>query len=233
MTDVVAADRPEPVNARVRLLALARTLSVGAVAGAICGLLVGGVLGRLAMRLLAVTSGQSAQGGVTDDEAIVGEVTLRGTVTLALICTGLGALGGLIYLWVRRVLPDSLRGRVIGYGLFSGAVGGAFFVHEHGSFDYTVVAPAWLAVAMFVALPLLFGLTVPALVEVTDREGGLGRRVPLVVLVVLALSVALPPPTGDRSDDRHGRSLSPSGRSSTSRTSTSARPPIDYCGVRG
>jgi hypothetical protein len=66
------------------------------------------------------------------------------------------------------------------------------FVHEHGSFDYTVLAPAWLAVTMFVALPLLFGLTVPALVEVTDREGGLGRRVPLVVLVVLALSVAWP-----------------------------------------
>ena len=59
MTDVVATDLPEPVNARVRSLALARTLSVGAVAGAICGLLVGGVLGRLAMRLLAVTSGQS------------------------------------------------------------------------------------------------------------------------------------------------------------------------------
>jgi len=192
MTDVVAADRPEPVNARVRSLALARTLSVGAAAGAICGLLVGGVLGRLAMRLLAVTSGQAAQGGVTDDQAIVGEVTLRGTVTLALICTGLGALGGLIYLWVRRVLPDSLRGRVLGYGLFSGAVGGALFVHEHGSFDYTVLAPAWLAVAMFVALPLLFGLTVPALVDVADREGGLGRSVPLVVLVVLALSVVWP-----------------------------------------
>jgi len=99
------------------------------------------VLGRLAMRLLAVTSGQSAQGGVTDDQAIVGEVTLRGTVTLALICTGLGALGGLIYLCVRRVLPDSLRGRILGYGLFSGAIGGALFVHEHGSFDYTVLAP--------------------------------------------------------------------------------------------
>jgi hypothetical protein len=109
---------------------------------------VGGVLGRLAMRLLAVTSGQSAQGGVTDDQAIVGEVTLRGTVTLALICTGLGALGGLIYLCVRRVLPDCLRGRILGYGLFSGAIGGALFVHEHGSFDYTVHAPAWLAVAM-------------------------------------------------------------------------------------
>jgi hypothetical protein len=90
------------------------------------------------------------------------------------------------------VLPDSLRGRVLGYGLFSGAIGGALFVHEHGSFDYTVLAPAWLAVAMFVALPLLFGVTVAALVELTDREGGLGRRVPLVVLVVLALSVAWP-----------------------------------------
>jgi hypothetical protein len=80
---------------------------------------------------------------------------------------------------VRRVRPHSLRGRVLGYGLFSGAIGGAFFVHEHGSFDYTALAPAWLAVAMFVALPLLFGVTVAALVELADREGGLGRRVPL------------------------------------------------------
>jgi hypothetical protein len=45
---------------------------------------------------------------------------------------------------------------------------------------------------MFVALPLLFGLMVATLVEVTDRDGAVGRRVPWVVLVVVALAVALP-----------------------------------------
>jgi hypothetical protein len=174
------------------MVELARTLSISAIAGAVGGLAVGGVLGRLAMRLLAVTSPWYAQGGITDDRAVVGAVTLAGTVNLALVVMVLGVIGGLIYPWVRRVLPDSFRGRVLGYGLFTGTVGGALLVHDHPSFDYTVLAPAWLAVALFVALPLLYGFAVAALVEATDRDGGLGRRVPWWVLVVVALAVGWP-----------------------------------------
>ena len=56
----------------VRAGELARTMGGGALLGALSGLLVGGVLGRLAMRLLAVTSPAAAQGRLTDDQALVG-----------------------------------------------------------------------------------------------------------------------------------------------------------------
>lgn len=172
---------------RAALARLVRMLAVGALTGALAGLVVGGVLGRLVMRLLAVTSGEFAAGGITDDQAVVGEITLRGTANLALTTTVLGALGGLIYLWVRRVLPETRRGRIVGYGCFTGSVGGALFVHEHGSFDYTNLSPAWLSVSAFVALPLLFGIVVAVLVEATDGTGGIGRGVPTALLVVAAL----------------------------------------------
>jgi hypothetical protein len=171
---------------------LARTMGGGAVLGALSGVLVGGVLGRLAMRLLAVTSPASAQGRMTDDQAVVGTISLGGTLGLALVTTVAGALAGLVYLWVRRVLPTSRRGRVAGYGVFAGSVGGALFVHDHPSFDYTVLSPTWLAVLLFVALPLAFGLLLPALVETLDRPSGWLRRRPAWLVTGLGLLVAAP-----------------------------------------
>jgi hypothetical protein len=176
---------------RVALAEITRTLSISAIAGAMGGIFVAGVLGRLAMRLLAVTS-PSAQGRITDDKAVVGQITLAGTANLALFGAIAGVVGGLIYPWVRRVLPETRRGRIIGYGLFTGAVGGALFVHDHPSFDYTMLTPAWLAVGMFIALPLIFGSLVAALVETVDHDGGIGRRLGWVVLLAIALAVALP-----------------------------------------
>jgi hypothetical protein len=173
---------------RGRAARLTRMLAWGAVGGAFAGFLVGGVLGRLAMRLLAVTS-PGARGGITDDQAVVGEISVGGSGFLAFFTIALGAVGGLVYLWVRRVLPGTTRGRVLGYGLFTGAVGGALFVHDHPSFDYTVLTPAWLAVALFVALPAAYGLAVAALVEALERGAD---RVPLwLVSVVGGAALAL------------------------------------------
>ena len=63
-----AITHPQPGRAR-DAVSLARTLSVAALAGAAGGFVVGGVLGRLGMRLLAVTS-PYAHGGLTDDQAL-------------------------------------------------------------------------------------------------------------------------------------------------------------------
>ena len=168
---------------RVALVSLGRTLSIGALAGAISGFVVGGVLGRLGMRLLAVTSPE-ARGGLTDDQAFVGEITLSGTANLVLAVTSIGALAGLVYLWVRRVLPETMRGRVLGFALFTGSIGGALFIHDHPSFDFTQLSPDWLTVSMFIALPLLFGIVASVLTELADRPGSLGRRLPWGVLLV-------------------------------------------------
>ena len=189
-TPVAGAGRASDRTVRAR--ELARTMSGGAVLGALSGLLVGGVLGRLAMRLLAVTSPAWAQGRMTDDQALVGTISLRGTLGLAFVTTIAGALAGLVYLWVRRVLPTGRRGRVAGFGLFTGSVGGALFVHDHPSFDYTVLTPTWLAVLLFVALPLLYGVLVSWLVETLDRPGGRLRRRPAWLVTALGLLVAAP-----------------------------------------
>jgi hypothetical protein len=180
------------VNRRTRSASLARALSIAVVAGALSAFVVGGVVGRAAMRLLAMTSPPAAQGGITDDQAIVGEVTLGGTLGLAAFVSLLGVIGGLVYVWVRRVLPASFRWRVIGFGVFAGSIGGAFFVHDHPSFDYTILTPDWLTVGTFVTLPLLFGMLVAAAIETAEKPGALPQRAPWVVLVICGLTFALP-----------------------------------------
>jgi hypothetical protein len=185
---------PEAPVLRERDLAIAlgMTITAGAIAGTVGGVVVGGVLGRLAMRLLAVTSPPAAQGRITDDNAIVGRITLEGSFDLAVFTTLAGVIGGLVYLLCRRILPEDRRGRVLGFGILCGALGGAFFVHDHPSFDFTVLTPAWLAVALFVALPLLFGVVIVMLVERLDGPTGWLRRAPTPLVLGVGGLVTLP-----------------------------------------
>jgi hypothetical protein len=177
---------------RPAALAFWRTLAAGSIGGGLVGLLIGGVLGRLLMRLLAVTSPESAHGRLTDDIQPVGQVSLGGTLQLFVTTIALGAIAGLVYLWVRRVLPPSGWGRRGLFALFVGSVGGAFLVHDHPSFDYSVLQPEWLAVVSFVAVPSLFGLLAPSVVD--RLEGGWARRAPAWLVLGLgaaALNLAL------------------------------------------
>lgn len=76
-----------------------------------------------------------------------------------------GALSGLAYLLVRRGLPRDRRGRVVMFALFCAMVGGATFVHDHPSFDYTILEPTWVAVTLFITIPGLAGAAIAATVE--------------------------------------------------------------------
>lgn len=180
-------------GARAAAGTLARTMAAGLVGGAVCGAVVGGVLGRLAMRLLTVTSPTSALYRLTDDDAVVGEITVAGTLSLLTFTASTGAIGGLLYLGVRRVLPATVRGRVAGFGLLTGTLGGALFVHGHGSFDFTVLQPVWLAVFLFVALPSLFGMAVPLLVETLAGPRGWVRRGPWWLVAPATVVAAVQP----------------------------------------
>ena len=65
----MAITAPAPSLPRGNLAATGaalRTAVIAVIAGAASGLVVGGVLGRLGMRLLAVTSPQIAEGRLTD-----------------------------------------------------------------------------------------------------------------------------------------------------------------------
>jgi hypothetical protein len=142
-----------------------RTLALTAFAGGASGFLAGGIGGRLAMRLLALTSPDIAQGRLTDDAARVGEFSLGGSFVLALALGMAGAILGMGYLAVRRVLPASRRARIARTALLTASVGGAVLIHDHPSFDYSILAPAWLAVVLFMAIPGLYGAVLAFLVE--------------------------------------------------------------------
>lgn len=169
------------------LSASARPVSAGVVGGLLTGALVGGIGGRLAMFVLRLTSDPSLHGAKTDDGFIIGRFS--GDSLGLVIFTGLsGVFGGLLYLVVRTWLPE--RRRPVLTGVFGGTVGGAAFIRPDG-IDFTLLDPLPLAVAMFIALPAVYGVAMSLLVERLLRQDSLLSRsrawfAGLLLLIALA-----------------------------------------------
>lgn len=81
----------------------ARRLAALTAVGALLGLLVGGVGGRLAMMLLARLN-PGAIGATSDDGFRIGQFTVAPTLGLLLLGTGLGVVGAGVYTVVRGLL---------------------------------------------------------------------------------------------------------------------------------
>jgi len=131
--------------------------------GVIAGVLVIGAGGRLAMRLLAVTAGDAAQGRVTEAEEIVGRITVDGTIGFVLFN---GIFGGIVfsgpYLILRRFLPPGrLGGAAYGLGLLV-VLGTTLDPLRPENVDFDIVGPGWLAVVVFSVLAIAFGVTLAA-----------------------------------------------------------------------
>ncbi len=154
-----------------------RHAAIGVTAGGLVGLVVGGILGRIAMLALRLTTGDRITGVISDDGFEMGRVTLVGSLKLAGVYTAGGVLLGLGYALARRFLPA--RGRLVAWSAATAALGGGTFVHADG-IDYALLSPLWLAVALFVALPALAGLAVAWLVERSEARQAAFHRGHLV-----------------------------------------------------
>ena len=174
-----------------QLAPLARTLGAATGIGLGLGLVVGGVGGRLAMRLLFLTSGPGVQGLESDDGFLIGRFTAA-TFNLAVTGALLGVVGAFTYLAVRRFLLGPLWLRSLTCGAAAGAVIGSLLVNPDGV-DFTRLGPVWLAVALFVAIPALFGLLCPPLMEAALRPRGWASSA-RGWLVMAPLAVFLFPP---------------------------------------
>jgi hypothetical protein len=148
--------------------------TVFVVIGTATGILVTGAGGRLIMRLLAITSPE-ATGRLTEAQAIVGDITLSGTVTYVIF----GALpfafaSAALYLLVAPWLP---HGRLGGptYGLLL-LVTVAPFIDplRQENIDFDKVGPGWLSVPVFAALAVLQGTALAA------GAGRLSRSLPVM-----------------------------------------------------
>jgi hypothetical protein len=142
----------------ITLRALAWFSTVGLVTGLLVGLFVIGPAGRLVMRLLAATSPE-AQGGLTEMEAVIGQITLEGTIGF-FVFVGLpfGLVVGITYAFTSALLPR---------GPLGGAIFGAAMLVLFGSVvdplrgenpDFDVLGPGWLAVLTFSVMAVLTGM---------------------------------------------------------------------------
>jgi hypothetical protein len=184
-TPIAASARPT-LGADAR--AVGRTVLTGAAAGAIAGIVVGGLGGRLVMLILRLTSDPVAIGVTSDDGFEIGRFTLGGTIGLVGGLGVLGAANGALYAVLRGSIPARLR--IPLWSLFAAAVGGSQFVHADGV-DFTLLDPLWFAVLAFVALPGVAALVVVLLVERWLRDPERQPR-PLVIVLGAALgTVAL------------------------------------------
>ncbi|MGH9165521.1 MAG: hypothetical protein ACRDZW_08440 [Acidimicrobiales bacterium] len=144
-------------------------------AGLGSGLAVAGGGGRLVMRLLAVTAGETAQGRLTEAEEVVGRITVGGTMAFVIfggIFAGLASAA--LFLSFRRWLPAGrLGGVVFGLALL---VAGATRIEplRANNPDFGLVGPGWLAVVAFTTLVLVQAMTVAAI------AGRLSRALPLL-----------------------------------------------------
>jgi hypothetical protein len=182
--DTVPADRP-PVSLVVRRYLWYMTLAISAGVGA--GILAAGAGGRLAMRLLAVTAGPTAQGRITEADQVVGRISAEGTLGF-IVFTGLffGAASGAAYLLLRRWLPGGRTGGVAFGALLLILAGTRLEPLRPGNPDFDLVGPGWVSVAAFAALVLFHGMLLAAL------AGRLSRAVPLLALTPRAIIAHVP-----------------------------------------
>ncbi len=165
------------------------TVAAGVVAGAVAGL--GARLAMLVVRLL----NDSHNGENTHNTAIVGRVTVVGTLNIVVEGMFLAIPAAVLYLLVRRWVPG--RGAMKGllFGLLLLLVAGSAVLD--GNYEYFRSISTWRAVAMFAALYPLFGVVLGFLAErwVKRPQGAPGNRVVAVAgwggLTVVAMLGAL------------------------------------------
>ncbi len=148
------------------LRAIAAALAPGVYSGLLCGAVIGGGGGRLAMLLLRLTSDASLHGRRTDDDFTIGVFTAA-TIFLIAATAAVGTVGGVCYALTRPWLPVRQRSALT--GAFLAITGGALIIHP-GGVDFTLLAPLWLAVGLFVLLPGVYGVALSLLAEWIDRR---------------------------------------------------------------
>jgi hypothetical protein len=159
----------------------ARRMGAITAVGALLGLLVGGVGGRLAMMLLARLNPE-VTGVTSDDGFTMGQFTVSDTLNLLLLGTLLGVVGAGIYALLRglRIGPRWVQVLTIGAG--PAVVVGAMIVHTDGV-DFRLLEPTWLAIGLFVAIPGIYAALLTILAERVLHPGGWWQRAPLPLAV--------------------------------------------------
>ena len=150
---------------------------MASLAGLIAGIVVGGLLGRLVMRVSGFTAGSALVGARTSNGNRVGDITLDGTLALVLfVGVPVGLVAGFGFAavepWIRRLRP--WHGLVFGAALFATF---GFAVVDPTNVDFRLFGLTALNAAMFAGLFIVFGVLIAWLFDrLRAAVGGSGVR---------------------------------------------------------
>ena len=174
-------------SARADLKTVAYWLTLGAAAGGLGGLLVGGVGGRLAMFILRLTSDDFVRGIESDDGFTIGRFDLLSTLNLLAVATVLGAIVGMIVVFGRPFFPK--RGMPFAWAGAGAITGGAILINSDGV-DFTLLEPHLLAIVFFVTIPAVGAGLIAWLTEVYPKFWW-RKRGPTLVASIAAVPVVI------------------------------------------
>ena len=146
-----------------------RRLAAVTWAGALLGLLVGGVGSRLAMLLLARLNPE-ATGVISDDGFAMGQLTTA-TFNLLVVTTFIGVFGGGIYFALRGLMIGPRWFQVLSISVGPAVVAGGSIVHVDGV-DFNTLEPVGLSIVMFVVIPGVYAALLTVVAERWLAPGG-------------------------------------------------------------
>ena len=161
-------DRPDETRSPA-LVTVLRDITRGGLAGLIVGIVLGGIGGRLVMRLAAVLV-PDADGAITENGNVIGRITFEGT-SLLIFFTGLfaGALVGAVWVVIRPWLPAGIGARAAVSVPIAIALGTSALIDD-ANVDFAVLAHDPVVVASLVALIGAFGPAVTTVDHWLDRQ---------------------------------------------------------------
>jgi len=179
-------------------MGLARHIAIAGMAGIFAGIVVGGIGGRLFMRIAGAAASDRVQGFGTEAGFTVGEVTIGGTLALVIFIGVLtGVVGAVLYIIFMPWIAWAGRWRGVPFGALLFAVASATSdVMNPDNIDFFILKNPILLVSLIVLLFLGYGLVLDSafrflgsrLPGQADSWGGVAPvYVSLTVLGVLAL----------------------------------------------
>lgn len=145
-----------------------RDIAHGGFAGAIVGVVVAGLGGRLVMRLAAILQ-PGAIGAFSENGNRIGDITFLGSLGLVLVGLVIGLVGGTIWVVVSPWTPGTGPRRAIITMPMAVALG-SFFLIEGDNRDFQVLQHDPAVIGSLIALVALVGLTVPLTDDWLDRR---------------------------------------------------------------
>jgi hypothetical protein len=169
-----------------------RDIARGGISGAIVGIVVGGLGGRLLMRLVAILH-PDAVGEITENGNRIGDITLGGTLFLILFGLILCALAGVLWVIVSPWIPGHTGVRALLTAGIAIATGTPELIIGRNP-DFVILDHDPRVVALLVALVGLIGLSIALLDSWLDRRlphAVTGRRSPAVFYATVTLMGAV------------------------------------------